>query len=253
MKSNIRVFILSQITLLALTGCGGSSKDPDPLLSTEFATSAIDAEYSVDIKLNNIQFRAKFTHDGDILKLDTGDSVHVFGNGIQYFLSETTVAGQTFYIHSENVTPIPNSLFQFVFERTTQVDADLTVIPAPVSFKIDNIVDNEALTPTNGKVNITWSPASTNSDRFFLQYHLSCRNQSGTPSIDRNFTEQVGDDGSHDINITQILGAGDYDFCSDFDITAQRERFGSLDAALKSGSTIGRQIISVSNLTIKTL
>ena len=252
MKSNIRVFILSQITLLALTGCGESSKDPDPLRSTDFATSAIDAEYSVDIKLNNIQFRAKFTHDGDILKLDTGDSVHVFGNGIQYFLSETTVSGQTFYIHSENVTPTPNS-FNFVFRRTTQVDADLTIIPDPVSFNIDNIINGEALTPTNGKVNITWSPASTSSNRFFLQYHLSCRNQSGTPSIVRDFTEVVDDDGSHDINITQILGAGDYDLCTDFDITAQRERFGSLDAALKSGSTIGRQIISVSNLTITTL
>ena len=49
------------------------------------------------------------------------------------------------------------------------------------------------------------------------------------------------------MNLANILGAGDYDECSKFDIVAIRsdEVNGVLDSELKSGSTVGSQIRTV--------
>ncbi len=240
-------FVLPFIWILfTVSACG--TADP-PEVSTDFTTSGIKADYEVNILDNTIQLTARFSHDNDSLNLDEGDSVYVIADGVEYPLTQSE---EFLYIHSSVFASLPDT-FNFILARDTQESADLTIIPAPLAFGFDNIIDGEVLTPVNGVITVSWSPASGDSDRFYLEYHLSCRAQSGSPSIDRTYKVGVVDDGEHAIDLNAILNNEDLDYCSDLDITGSRERFGSLDSAFRSGSTTGRQIVTVSNLEILSL
>lgn len=244
------------VALIATVMMGCSEKKDETKNSSDFATSAIEAHYLVEVaEANKVIYQANFVHDKNSLKLEGGDVISIETNSEKVALEESISSGTATYRLNRTETLLASRYF-FEFTRSSQVDADGSYVKVPDGFNLvsptDGIVD---YIPNGGaSFTINWRqeidgtvPVADEDEEFTLRYDLSCRNDSGTPSIDKIYIEKVADDGSHVVNLANILGAGDYDACSKFNIIAIRSdsKSGVLDSALKSGSTLGSQVRTV--------
>jgi len=255
MNSTSVIKIVS-VALLATVMMGCSEKeDKKTKNSSDFATSAIEAHYLVEIsEKNNVIYQANFIHDKNSLKLDGGDVISIETNGESIALGESIVSGKATYRSNRTETQVASRYF-FEFIRATQADADGSYVKVPDGFNLVSPTDGVAnYIPSGGtSFTINWReldsslPAADDDEVFTLLYEFTCRNDSGTPVIEKSYNETVDDDGSHVVDLAKILGAGDYDECKRFDITAIRRdaKGGVLDSALKSGSTVGTQVRTV--------
>jgi hypothetical protein len=244
------------LALLATMVVGCSDKEDETKNSSDFATSAIEAHYVVEIsEANKVIYQANFVHDKDSLELEGGDVISIETNSEKIALGETISSGTATYYLSRTETQLASRYF-FEFTRSTQVDADGSYVKVPDGFNLVSPTDGVVgYVPSDGgeSFTISWReldttvPVADEDEEFTLRYNFTCRNDSGTPSIESSYAEKVADDGSHVVNLANILGAGDYDECSKFNIIAVRSdsKGGVLDSAIKSGSTIGFQIRTV--------
>lgn len=245
------------LALLAMMVVGCSDKKDETKNSSDFATSAIEAHYIVEIsEANKVIYQANFVHDKDSLELEDGDVISIETNSEKIALGETISSGTATYYLNRTETLLASRYF-FEFTRNSQVDADGSYVKVPDGFDLVSPTDGVVgYIPSDGGASFTinWRqeldatvPVADEDEEFTLRYNFTCRNDSGTPSIESSYVEKVADDGSHVVNLANILGAGDYDECSKFNIIAVRSdsKGGVLDSAIKSGSTVGFQIRTV--------
>lgn len=241
--------------LLATTIVGCSDNDEKTKNSSDFATSAIEANYSVEVsESNKVIFQANFVNDKSSLELENGDVISIISGNETIALEESISFGVATYRLTRTETD-PASKYFFEFTRTSQEDADNSFVKVPDGFDLVSPTDGvDNYVPGNGEsFAIAWRQSSDQSqptpdskEEFRLRYNFTCRNDSGTPSISNSVVEKVVDDGSHVVDLASILGSGDYDACSHFDIVAIRSTLdGVLDSELKSGSVTGLQVRTV--------
>lgn len=241
------------LSLSLLSACSGN--DNETKKSSDFATEAIEAKYTVEVLAdNNVSFVANFEHDGSSLELEAGDEVSVDIGAESLPLIETVSAGTATYRLNRTETLIASKYF-FEFLRESQTDADGSFVEVPEEFSLASPTSNlEAYRPVNGKsFVITWDERTAGDgagEEFTLRYDFDCRHDSGTPSISDSFVEKVEDTGSHLVNLLEILAEntdiGNYQACSRFDIIAIRSSTdGNLDGTLKSGSVVGSQVRTI--------
>lgn len=242
------------VTLMATIMMGCSDEADETKSSSDFVTSAIEAHYLVEVsEANKVLYQANFINDKSSLELENGDVISVVTNNETIALEESTGAGTATYRLIRTETQSASRYF-FEFTRTSQEDADGSYVKVPNGFILTSPSETDGYIPVEGKAfTIQWReltsevPVPDEDEEFTLIYDFICRNDSGTPSIENRSAEKVVDNGSHVVNLANILGAGDYDECSKFDIVAIRsdEVNGVLDSELKSGSTVGSQIRTV--------
>ena len=240
------VAVILTSVLVACTETGNEAKN-----SSDFATSAIEAFYSIEVAEDNkVIYRASFEHEDSSLDLENGDVISIAVGADSLAMEESMSFGYASYSLTRTENQVASKAF-FEFTRTSQEDADGSFVKVPDAFVLTSPTSPSAnFVPADGKsFGIMWRevtgdvPAPDAAEEFTLRYDFNCRNDSGTPSINSSYVERVDNDGSHVVNLTTILGAGDYDACSQFDIIAIRNNSdGNLDSALKSGSTVGMQV-----------
>jgi hypothetical protein len=249
MAANKLYLIVTSFVIAALSGC--SSTENETKSSNDFATSAIEAFYSIEVKENNqTTYLANFKHDGSSLELEGGDVISVAIGSESILLTESIGLGVASYRLDRTENALTSKTF-FEFTRTSQEDADGSFVKVPDGFTlVSPTSSSSAYSLVDGKTfNITWNAqagGTATDEEFTLRYDFDCRHDSGTPSISSSYVEKVEDDGSHQVNLGTILGAGDYDQCSRFNIIAIRSNSdGNLDSALKSGSVVGSQVRTI--------
>jgi hypothetical protein len=242
-------FMITTCAISALAGC--SASDNETKASIDFATGAIEAFYSVEVKENNqVTYLASFVHDNSSLELEGGDEISVAIGGQSLPLIEHLGLGVATY-RLDRTEDLLASQYFFEFTRISQENADASFVKVPNAFSlVTPLLSDSAYTPGDGKtISLTWDTntgGDATDEEFTLRYDFECRNNSGTPSINSIYVEKVADDASHTVDLETVLGAGDYDLCSRFKIIAIRSNSdGNLDAALKSGSTVGAQVREV--------
>ncbi len=248
---------LSLILISLLTGCFGADRDNIPL-SSEFATSAITAHYKISATGNNtnsqtLLFEASFNHRGDVMELDDGDTIKV-ENGIeQYRLFKVQVDNDVSYMGEVRIDNLPTNL-TFNFSREYFTSANFSTVSNADIFQITNLSDEDIITLENdNSFTILWdnnASANAQATRMHANYQLNCRHESGTPSLNKSFSETIDDDGQHQVDFDQFFQVEDYSLCSRVDVTLTRRRTGNLDANLKDGSTSGERPVSVNRLVI---
>lgn len=243
------------MALLTTSMMGCADKD-ETKKSSDFATNAIEAKYLVEVsEAHKVVYQANFIHDDNSLELEGGDVITITSVASEKIALEANVSGgKATYRLSRTETSDPTRPF-FDFTRTSQTDATGSFVQVPNAFVLNSpTANNPDYVPSDGKqFTLSWTetssavPTPDDNEEFTLRYDFSCRNDSGNPSTSKTFIEKVVDNGTHVINLAAILGAGDYDACSQFDIIAIRSnaKSGTLDNELKSGSTVGSQIRTV--------
>lgn len=238
----------------ALAACTNSKVD-EAKSSSDFATSAIDAYYSVEIMPDNeAHFTAKFFNSGDSLKLVGGDEIMVEIESE----NKSLIGSEAFGIVTYSLVTTPSTIdesYSFQFIRTTQESALDSLVNVPKSFTPTSPAEGAMVTAINNTFALGWDgsgDANPAEEKFMIIYSFDCRNESGSPSISDRYAEETDDDGVHTIDLNTVLGEGDYDQCSRFDITLIRSNAnGLLDGGLKSGSTEGAQVRFIKSLTIE--
>jgi hypothetical protein len=241
-----------------LTAC--SDKDKETKKSTDFATGAIEAHYSVEVlEGTTVSYVANFKHDGSSLELEGGDVITVEVDSEQVPLIESVTAGiATYSLVKTDVDETRTAgKYSFEFVRETQEDADNSSVEVPNEFSLTSLTSPEAsYRPENGKTfPIMWDKRTGGDDdgeAFTIRYDFECKHQSGTPNISSSFVEAgIDADGTHLVDLTKVLAEGDnevadYDVCTRFDIIAIRSSTdGSLDLGFKNGSVTGSQVHTI--------
>lgn len=253
-SNNILKGFSAVLLATAIVGC--SDNDEETKNSSDFATSAIEANYSVEVsESNKVIFQANFVNDKNSLELENGDVISIISDGEAIALEESISFGvATYSLVRTEKDPNDGGNYFFEFTRTSQEDADNSFVKVPEGFILVSPTDGvDNYEPGNGEsFAIAWRQSDSSEftpdskEEFTLRYDFTCRNDSGTPSISKSVVEKVEDDGAHVVDLASILGAGDYDACSRFDIIAIRSTLdGVLDSELKSGSVTGLQVRTV--------
>ncbi|MEH6451072.1 MAG: hypothetical protein V7765_20570 [Oleispira sp.] len=236
-----------------LSAC--SDTDKETKKSTDYATAAIEANYSVEVlEGKKVSYVANFGHDGSSLELEAGDKVTVEIGAESLSLIESISSGTATYRLNRTETLLASKYF-FEFLRETQEDADGSFVEVPESFSLTSPTSiTGAFRPANGKTfPISWDQRTGGDDdgeEFTIRYDFDCRHDSGTPSISKSYVEKVEDTGEHLVNLLTVLAengeVGNYQACSRFNIIAIRSSTdGNLDGALKSGSVVGSQVRTI--------
>jgi hypothetical protein len=237
-----------------LTACSDTEKETKK--STDFATVAIQANYSVEVsEAHKVIYRANFSNGNDSLKLENGDVVSISASSSESIaLTETVSAGIATYSLARTETSDPARPF-FDFTRITQEDANNSFVIVPNGFVLASpTLGTPNYSPSDKKTfTVTWLETSSSvpvpdlNEEFKLRYDFTCRHSSGTPSIQSSVVEAPEDNGSHIVDLVKVLGTGDYAFCSQFDIIAIRSnaKTGSLARPIIDGSVVGSQVRTI--------
>lgn len=248
-SNNVMKNMAVAVLATAIMGCADKKETKD---SSDFATSAIKAEYSVEVFDDlNVKYLAKFEHDGSSLELENGDKISVEIESESIELVENKFAGTATYSLNRTEARLA-SKYNFKFIRDTQTDADNSFVEVPSSFTLGSPTSStKNYVPVDNKTfPITWDKRGSGDDEgeaFTLRYDFDCRHQSGTPSTAGSYVEKVADDGGHTVNLVTILSKNnmveDYSACQKFNITAVRSSSdGVLDNALGKGSVSGSHV-----------
>lgn len=251
-----RIVIATLASVLA--ACSSDSQVNEAKDSSDYATIAIDAYYSVEVLAGNeVHFMAKFFNSGGSLNLVGGDDVAVAIESDDQSLIASEAQGiVTYSLVSSPDSEVDSYPFKFI--RTTQESALDSWVNIPKPFTPTSPIEGAAVSAVNNTFALGWDgsgDANPSEEKFMLIYSFDCRNESGTPSISDRYAEEIDDDGVHTVNLNTVLGitSGDdtYNQCSRFDITLIRSNVnGVLDSGLNSGSTEGTQVRFVKSLTI---
>lgn len=236
-----------------LTAC--SDKDKETKKSTDFATGAIEAHYSVEVsEEHKVIYRANFVNDSNSLNLEDGDVISISAERSENIaLNESISNGVATYSLVRTEIGDPVRPF-FDFTRTSQEDAKNSVVIIPKGFILSSPTkDTPDFSPEGNQFTITWinsdntTPAADINEEFTLRYDFTCRNSSGSSDIQGSVVEKPVDTGSHNISLAEVLGEGSYTFCSQFDIVAIRSdaKSGSLVQPIIRGSVVGSQVRAI--------
>ena len=240
-----------------LTAC--SDKDKETKKSTDFATGAIEAHYSVEVlEGSTVSYVANFKHDGSSLELEGGDVITAEVDSQQVPLIENVTAGiATYSLVKTDVDETRTAgKYSFEFDRETQEDADNSQVEVPNEFTLTSPTSAGAsYRPANDKsFIIEWdrhSGGDDNGEAFTIRYDFDCKHQSGTPNISDSFAEIADDaEGSHLVDLTKILAKGDdevadYNTCTRFDIIAIRSSTDGILDVHRAGSVVGSQVRTI--------
>lgn len=78
-----------------------------------------------------------------------------------------------------------------------------------------------------------------------IQHRYRCRTQAAGQVLDRGIKTMTTDDGVYDIDVVAAISNGKYDSC-----IIRRHRVGTLDSALKNGSTNGYFVTRANEVTV---
>jgi len=231
-------------TLCFLSACGDGAADAQS--SSDFATQAIHADYSVlvtegsDATARDYRLEARFRHNSDVLKLDGGDRLEVVNGAERYSLVENALLGRVIYTASRTFDRRNAPLnLTFALQRQIQADADLSLVAIPQPISVLQPQGGDTVALNNNRIRILWQ-ADTDADAMVIEQRYRCSTQSA--GLVRDLTAEIttADDGLLDLPVPTVISDETYDAGCRLDLTFTRSRSGSLDNALKSGSTWGR-------------
>lgn len=251
-RSVFTVVGLSAVVMLS--GCNGSA-DSKAKSSSDFVTDSITADYSVTAEENVAKggadyiIDASFKHGSDTLKLDGGDTAVALNGSQSYSLTENQVFNSVIYRANVYIKDAPANL-TFKLNRTKQTVSDLSVVPVPAAFDISMPSAKQTAVLVNKRLlQVRWSNNGGNTKDMEIQHRYRCRVQSQGEALDRGVKTMTADDGAFDIDVVAAIGNATYDSCS-IDLVLRRHRVGTLDSALKSGSTNGYFVTRASEIEV---
>ena len=264
--------ITTSVCFALLLGCVEKEDEEELKTSSDFATSAIEAHYAVEVMVddagNTVHFYANFYGDGQALELTAEDAVAVVINSTsEPLLSEESTGIANYRLIEPLDTVAPHYIFEL--SRPEQSNAPSSMVIIPQAFQPTQPRANTQVYAVDNTFPLRWqnvgvadaidpeadTEAVIDSKQFTVRYDYDCRNNNST-AVGSYVEKFIEDDGEHTVNLNKVFGIqpGDNSFgrCEYFEITLIRsDSSDRLDPGLQGGSTVGAQVRYIHDLTIE--
>ncbi|MFC3680945.1 hypothetical protein [Bacterioplanoides pacificum] len=240
-------------TVCCLQACSNTSDEVKA--SSDFATADIRAEYSVIVRPDNGEFsyqmEARFKNGDNNLQLDGGDRVVAERGRQTYQLKEERLLNQIVYSASFNISADDSDdTVNFAFLRDEKVSAVQSNVHIPEVLNVLEPASSSSVgLTTSGNLNISWEKNDSGNAPLVIAQQYHCTVQGSSKTLDLVAAVKTGDNGSHLLQVGEVVDISDYDECS-LNLRLTRTKKGELDPEFSGGSSNGLFIAEVKDITV---